>query len=121
MRLAGTVSAILDAVLLVGEHVRLEPLERRHADGLAAAAADGDVWRKWTTAIPAPEDVPAEIDRRIAAHEAGRIGSGDAVQELPLAPDSKPHAVIPAQSDGVWVSLWGANAVAHVSDDGEYA
>ena len=28
--------------------------------------------------------------------------------------------MIAAQSDGVWVSLWGANAIAHVSGDGEY-
>jgi RimJ/RimL family protein N-acetyltransferase len=67
------VSRILDPVLLVGEHVRLEPLERRHADGLAVAAADGDVWRKWTTSVPAPEAMPAAIDERLAAHAAGRI------------------------------------------------
>jgi N-acetyltransferase len=63
----------LDPVLLVGDHVRLEPLEPRHAEGLAAAAADGDVWRKWTTSVPAPADMPAEIERRLAAHAAGRI------------------------------------------------
>jgi RimJ/RimL family protein N-acetyltransferase len=67
------VSRILDPVLLVGEHVRLEPLERRHADGLAVAAADGDVWRKWTTSVPAPEAMPAAVDERLAAHAAGRI------------------------------------------------
>jgi RimJ/RimL family protein N-acetyltransferase len=67
------VSRILDPVLLVGEHVRLEPLERRHADGLADAAADGDVWRKWTTSVPAPEAMPATIDERLTAHAAGRI------------------------------------------------
>jgi N-acetyltransferase len=74
MRFDGAVTtAFLDAVPLIGEHVRLEPLDAQHADGLAAAAADGDVWRKWTTAIPAPGDVPAEIERRLAAHAAGRI------------------------------------------------
>ena len=29
--------------------------------------------------------------------------------------------MIAAQSDGVWVSLWGADAIAHISGDGEYA
>ncbi|MET0447270.1 MAG: GNAT family protein [Aeromicrobium sp.] len=66
-------AAIAASALLVGEHVRLEPLDQRHADGLVAAAADGEVWRKWTTSIPRPDDVPAEIDRRLAAHDAGRI------------------------------------------------
>ena len=35
--------------------------------------------------------------------------------------ESKPHAIIAAQSDGVWVSLWGADQIAHVSDEGEIA
>ncbi|HEV7624422.1 MAG TPA: GNAT family protein [Amnibacterium sp.] len=64
---------MLDAVLLEGPTVRLEPLDPRHADDLACAAADGEVWRKWTTRIPAPDEVPAEIEARLAAHAAGRI------------------------------------------------
>lgn len=66
-------ASMLEAVLLEGPTVRLEPLEPRHAGDLALAAADGDVWRKWTTRIPAPDEVPAEIDARLAAHAAGRI------------------------------------------------
>jgi len=64
---------ILDAVLLEGPTVRLEQLEQRHADDLARASADGEVWRKWTTRIPAPDEVPAEIGSRLAAQAAGRI------------------------------------------------
>ena len=66
-------SRFLDPVLLADDHVRLEPLRVDHAPGLALAAADGEVWRKWSTAVPAPEDVPAEIDRRLAEHAAGRM------------------------------------------------
>lgn len=74
VRFDGAVTGrMLEPVLLVGEHVRLEPLAPRHAAGLALAAAEGDVWRKWTTSVPAPDDVPAEIDRRLAAHASGRI------------------------------------------------
>lgn len=74
MRFDGAVTgAMLDPVLLVGDHVRLEPLGPQHAAGLALAAADGDVWRKWTTTIPSPDEMPAEIERRLAAHAAGRI------------------------------------------------
>ena len=57
----------------------------------------------------------------ILADKLGRIPEGGPIEELPLPEGSKPHAVIAAQSDGVWVSLWGANAIAHVSGDGEYA
>ena len=65
--------AFLDPVLLAGEHVRLEPLGPQHAAGLALAAADGDVWRKWTTSVPSPDGMPAEIEQRLAAHAAGRV------------------------------------------------
>jgi N-acetyltransferase len=64
---------MLEAVLLEGPTVRLEPLAVRHTEDLERAAADGEVWRKWTTRIPAPDEVPAEIEARLAAHEAGRI------------------------------------------------
>src|SRR5206468_10337484 len=64
---------MIDAVPLSGQRVRLEPLEARHADDLAAASAAGDAWRKWTARIPSPDEVPAEIERRIAAHAAGTV------------------------------------------------
>jgi RimJ/RimL family protein N-acetyltransferase len=74
MRFDGRMTgSLLDPVLLVGEHVRLEPLARRHAPGLALAAADGEVWRKWTTWVPSPDAMAADVERRIAAHAAGRI------------------------------------------------
>ena len=73
MRFDGAMPPFLDIPLLVGEHVRLEPLGAQHAAGLAVAAADGDVWRKWTTWVPAPEDVPADIEQRLADHAAGRM------------------------------------------------
>jgi len=74
MRFDGVVTGlILEPALLVGDHVRLEPLDPRHAAGLAVASADGEGWRKWTTTVPTPDGVPAEIDRRIAEHDAGRM------------------------------------------------
>jgi RimJ/RimL family protein N-acetyltransferase len=59
--------------VLPGEHVRLEPLGPQHAADLARAAAEDDVWRKWTTSIPHPDHVPAEIERRLGEHAAGRM------------------------------------------------
>lgn len=58
---------------LSGDRVTLEPLGSEHADDLRAAAADGDLWRTWYTSIPAPDQVDAEIDRRLAEHAAGRM------------------------------------------------
>jgi virginiamycin B lyase len=58
----------------------------------------------------------------ILAGRIGRIADEAPIQELALDdPEAKPHAVIPAQADGVWVSLWGADQIAHVSDEGEVA
>lgn len=74
MRFDGRVTgAMLDPVLLEGEHVRLEPLDHAHVPGLALAAADGDVWRKWSTTVPAPERMDEAVAERLAAHAAGRI------------------------------------------------
>ena len=58
---------------LTGDRVTLEPLGQEHADDLRAAVADGDLWRTWYTSMPAPAQVDAEIDRRLAEHEAGRM------------------------------------------------
>lgn len=51
--------------------VRLEPLSQDHRDDLAEAV--GDLWRTWYTRIPSPDDMAAEIDRRLGEHEAGRM------------------------------------------------
>lgn len=42
-------------VTLEGEHVRVEPLERRHAADLASAGADPIIWRWLSTAPPDDE------------------------------------------------------------------
>ena len=51
-------------VTLTGKYVVLEPLSQVHHDGLVDAARDGELWRLWYTAVPAPE-MAAEIDRRL--------------------------------------------------------
>ncbi|WP_353115189.1 GNAT family protein [Microbacterium sp.] len=61
-------------VTLSGRLVSLVPLSRDHAEGLAEAAAEGGLWKTaWYTSVPAPEDVPAEIDRRLAMQERGEM------------------------------------------------
>jgi len=60
-------------VTLEGPHARLVPLSHDHAEGLRAATRDGDLWQLWYTAVPSPEGMGAEIDRRLSLHAAGSM------------------------------------------------
>jgi RimJ/RimL family protein N-acetyltransferase len=60
-------------VTLTGTHVELAPLAREHAAGLREAAANGELWRLWYTAIPSPEGMEAEIERRLGLQEKGSM------------------------------------------------
>jgi N-acetyltransferase len=51
---------------LEGRFVRLEQLDAVHAADLRIASREGDLWRKWTTGIPRPDAIDAEIDGRRA-------------------------------------------------------
>ncbi|WP_299423050.1 GNAT family protein [uncultured Shimia sp.] len=53
-------------VSLSGTYVSLAPLSQDHAQDLAEASADGDLASLWYTMVPAPSDVPANIDARNA-------------------------------------------------------
>jgi RimJ/RimL family protein N-acetyltransferase len=63
----------LEPLTLTGTHVILEPLRPEHHDGLVAAARDGELWKLWYTSVPAPEDMAAEIERRLAMQDAGSM------------------------------------------------
>ena len=54
---------------LEGNGVRLEPLGPEHAEGLRAAASDGELWKLWFTWVPEPD----QIDAYIATAESGRV------------------------------------------------
>jgi RimJ/RimL family protein N-acetyltransferase len=77
--------AFLEPVTLRGDLVTLEPLSQAHHDGLVEAVRDGRLWELWYTAVPAPQDMGAEIDRRLELQAAGtmlpftarRTGSGE--------------------------------------------
>lgn len=62
--------AICRPVTLTGRHVRLVPLAPEHAPDLADAVRDGDLNTLWYTAVPAPEQVGAEIERRLGLLKA---------------------------------------------------
>jgi N-acetyltransferase len=62
-----------DPVTLRGEHARLEPLSHDHLAGLVEAVKDGELFRLWYTAVPKPEDMTKEIDRRLGLQKAGSM------------------------------------------------
>jgi len=60
-------------VTLEGRWVRLAPLAQQHAVDLAAAVADGELWKLWYTTVPEPDGISAEIARRLALQAAGTM------------------------------------------------
>lgn len=58
---------------LRGRHAALEPLARDHAAALAEAVRDGELWDLWYTIVPRPEEMPAEIDRRLRLQGEGSM------------------------------------------------
>lgn len=59
---------------LVGTHVRLEPLELQHAEGLRAAAFDGELWRLPYTTVPGinPGDAEEYIEHALIGQASGK-------------------------------------------------
>ena len=58
---------------LSGAHVRLVPLRLAHHDDLVASAHDGELWTLWYTAVPTPDGMAAEIERRLALQKNGSM------------------------------------------------
>ena len=58
---------------LLGQHVHLVPLSHAHHDDLVEAVRDGELWKLWYTAIPTPEGMTAEIQRRLGLQKAGSM------------------------------------------------
>ena len=64
-------AAWVHALQLQRDGVRLEPLGPQHADGLAAAARDGELWNIRVTGVPAPGDETAYITTALQMQAAG--------------------------------------------------
>lgn len=58
---------------LNGLHVRLEPLSADHHDDLCESVRDGELWQLWFTAIPTPEQMDREINRRLDEQARGSM------------------------------------------------
>lgn len=63
----------LEPVTLRGEHARLEPLSQDQCGGLTEAVSDGELYKLWYTAVPTPEGMRKEIDRRLGLLAAGAM------------------------------------------------
>jgi len=62
----------MERVVLQGRHVRLEPLEHRHADGLAAASAGDPTLYQWSPVPQGKAEAASYIATALAWQEAGR-------------------------------------------------
>ena len=66
-------TAFTEPIALSGRHAALEPLAYEHHDALVEAVRDGELWKLWYTAVPAPEGMRAEIGRRLGLQQAGSM------------------------------------------------
>jgi RimJ/RimL family protein N-acetyltransferase len=60
-------------VALEGHGIRLEPLERKHQEGLEAAARDGKLWELWYTSVPAPGETLAYVETALQGLKDGHM------------------------------------------------
>ena len=58
-------------VILTDGRIRLEPLALGHVPALAAAAADGELWKIRVTSVPDPEDTRGYVERALQAQQDG--------------------------------------------------
>lgn len=72
-----TATLKVEPVVLEGKQVRLEPLTLAHAEDLALAAADGELWNSDVTIIPRAEGMKAYIEAALKGFALG--------YELPFA------------------------------------
>jgi RimJ/RimL family protein N-acetyltransferase len=69
----GELMSFAVAVSLAGRHAALVPLSQIHHDELVEAVKDGELWNLWYTSVPAPEQMRAEIDRRLEQQKQGSM------------------------------------------------
>lgn len=62
-----------DLFSVEGDHVSVVPLAMEHHDDLVEAAGDGELYRLWYTKVPEPENVGAEIKRRLELRSVGSM------------------------------------------------
>jgi len=61
----------IEPVVLDGSHVRLEPLDLSHKEGLCQAISDGELWNLFVTIVPHPNDIDVFFANAKSAQERG--------------------------------------------------
>jgi N-acetyltransferase len=61
----------MEGLTLQGKHIRLEPLEHRHVDGLVAAAGDDAALYQWSPVPRGKVAATTYVDTALAWREAG--------------------------------------------------
>lgn len=62
-----------EPVTLEREGVRLESMTAEHAPALAAAAADGELWKLWYTSVPDPGGMTQYIEDALKGQRSGHM------------------------------------------------
>jgi RimJ/RimL family protein N-acetyltransferase len=62
-----------EPVTLRGRYASLEPLTREHCEALAEATKAGELSKLWYTAVPTPEGMLTEIERRLDLQMQGSM------------------------------------------------
>jgi RimJ/RimL family protein N-acetyltransferase len=106
----------MELVTLEGEHVRLEPLERRHAAALLKASAADPLLYKWSIVPVGSDAVEKYIDTALAWRDAGTA--------LPFAMVRKSDGVLVGSTRFFGLERWAwpegsAHHAKHVFDTGE--
>src|ERR1700677_4256326 len=65
--------AWLEPVTLRSSQVSLVPLTQRYREELIEAVKDGELFKLWYTAVPSPEIMEQEIERRLGLQAAGAM------------------------------------------------
>ncbi|HFU75753.1 MAG TPA: N-acetyltransferase [Arcobacter sp.] len=62
---------MLDIILLEGNEVKLEPIQKKHKEALIEVVQDGKLWELFVTLVPKVEDIDKFIDDAILAQQNG--------------------------------------------------
>lgn len=63
----------IEPITLKGEHASLELLNYQHHDDLVEATKDGELWKKWYTFVPSPEEMHKGIELRLDLYKKGEM------------------------------------------------
>ena len=90
--------AFVEPVTLRDRGVRLEPMALAHEAGLAAAAADGELWKLRVTSVPEPQDTRAYIETALSSRAEGHRFAFAVIEDATgrVLGSSSYHDILPA-------------------------